>query len=273
MISQERTSLKELQSLDTQLGIIRSTIDNFEMKLEKLQAPTLRLGKEVTALEKRVKELSLEEKRLELGIREKRDRSDKLQERMNQVRNVREEAAVHAESEMVKRTLQNDEQEALTVMNQIKKMTERINEQKDTHGQSLAEMEPLREQLMSERGVAELNLEKLDGEREGLAKGLNVNERKVYDRIMSGQAKIAVSDLTEDGACGYCYSMVPLQMQNEIRHSESLIRCEECGVILTPQPSDTKIDIGSEGNTDEFDGSSMSDMGSQEAESLEISDT
>ena len=89
MTSQERASLKELQSLDTQLGIIRSTMDNFEVKLEGLEAPTLRLGKEIEALEKRVKELSLEERRLELVIQEKRDRSQKLVERMNQVRNLR----------------------------------------------------------------------------------------------------------------------------------------------------------------------------------------
>jgi hypothetical protein len=34
--------------------------------------------------------------------------------------------------------------------------------------------------------------------------------------------------------------MVPLQIQNEIRHGGSLIRCEACGVILAapdPEPS------------------------------------
>ena len=273
MTSQERASLKELQSLDTQLGIIRSTMDNFEVKLEELEAPTLRLGKEIESLEKRVKELSLEERRLELVIQEKRDRSQKLVERMNQVRNLREETAVHAESDMVKRALQNDEQDALSVLNQIKKMTERISEQKETHSGSLAEMEPLREKLLSEREGAELTLEKLSGEREGLAETLNVDERQMYDRIMRGKIKIAVSDLTEDGACGHCYSMVPLQTQNEIRHGESLIRCEDCGVILTPQSDEADSEVGLETNTEEFDESLMSGAEPQEVESLEASDT
>jgi len=273
MTSQERTSLKELQSLDTQLGIVRSTMDNFEVKLEELEAPTLRLGKEIEALEKRVKELSLEERRLELVIQGKRDRSQKLVERMNQVRNEREEAAVHAESDMVKRALQNDEQEALRVLNQVKKMTERISEQKETHSESLTEMEPLREKLMSERKGADLTLEKLSVEREGLAEILNADERQMYDRIMRGKIKIAVSDLTEDGACGHCYSMVPLQTQNEIRHGEKLIRCEDCGVILTPQSDEADSDVRLETNTEEFDGPLVSGIDPQEAESLEASDT
>ena len=39
--------------------------------------------------------------------------------------------------------------------------------------------------------------------------------------------------LTEDGACSHCFGIVPPQLQNEVRHGESLIRCEGCGVILT----------------------------------------
>ena len=101
MTSKERTSLKELQSLDIKLRNIGSTIDNFEVELEELEAPTLKLGQEIEGLGKRLQELSLEKKRLELAILEKRDRLDKLEERMNQVRNIREETAVHSESDMV----------------------------------------------------------------------------------------------------------------------------------------------------------------------------
>jgi len=45
-----------------------------------------------------------------------------------------------------------------------------------------------------------------------------------------------VATLTEDGACGACYGMVPLQLQNEIRRGSALLRCEACGVILTAEP-------------------------------------
>ncbi len=46
---------------------------------------------------------------------------------------------------------------------------------------------------------------------------------------------MALAELTQDGACGNCYNMVPLQIQNQIRHTDRMIRCEGCGVILTPE--------------------------------------
>ena len=53
MTSKERASLKELQSLDIKLRNIGSTIDNFEVELEELEAPTLKLGQEIEGLGKR----------------------------------------------------------------------------------------------------------------------------------------------------------------------------------------------------------------------------
>jgi NADH-ubiquinone oxidoreductase chain 1 len=68
---------------------------------------------------------------------------------------------------------------------------------------------------------------------------MNPEELRVYQAIRGGGSRAAVAELTEDGACGNCFGMVPLQHQNEVRHGESLIRCEACGVILAaPEPVD-----------------------------------
>jgi len=56
-----------------------------------------------------------------------------------------------------------------------------------------------------------------------------------------------VADLTEDGACGHCFGMVPLQLRNEVRHGRGLIRCEGCGVILTAQEGDQPVAEGRTG--------------------------
>ena len=58
-------------------------------------------------------------------------------------------------------------------------------------------------------------------------------EIRLYEGIRRGGRVTAVAALTEDGACSHCFGIVPPQLQNEVRHGESLIRCEGCGVILT----------------------------------------
>jgi hypothetical protein len=63
------------------------------------------------------------------------------------------------------------------------------------------------------------------------------HELRTYDAIRAGGRRVAVAELTDDGACSNCFGVIPLQLQNEIRHGEALIRCEGCGVILAaPEP-------------------------------------
>ena len=235
MTPQTRTSLKELQNLDQEIAAVRSATQSFEPLLEEVDAPVLRLEQEVQALEKRLTEIRLEENRIELTIEERRVRVAKLQERMEAVRNVREEAAVHAELEMVRRALESEEQEALSLLDQIKRLEERHEEQEGAYREALAEVEPRREELVQGQQAAESKLEALQAERDAFAAGIDPGERQIYDSIMAGARDVALAELTQDGACGNCFNMVPLQVQNQIRHTDTMIRCEGCGVILTPE--------------------------------------
>ena len=235
MTPQTRTSLKELQNLDQEIAAARSATQSFDPLLEEVDAPVLRLEQEVQALEKRLTELKLEENRIELTIEERRVRAAKLQERMGAVRNVREEAAVDAELEMVRRALESEEQEALSLLDQIRRLEERSEEQEAAYQEALAEAGPRRKELVKEQEATESKLEALQTERDGFAAGIDPGERRIYDSIMAGARDVAVSELTQDGACGNCFNMVPLQIQNQIRHGDGMFRCEGCGVILTPE--------------------------------------
>jgi hypothetical protein len=57
---------------------------------------------------------------------------------------------------------------------------------------------------------------------------------RLYDRVRRGRTRLAVAPLTAEGACGNCFNILPLQQQTEVRREDSLIRCEQCGVILYP---------------------------------------
>ena len=224
--------------MDQKIAAVRSASEGFEPLLEEVDAPVLRLEQEVEALEKRLTEIKLEENRLELTIEERRVRGAKLQGRMEAVRNVREEAAVHAELEMVRRALESEEQEALSLLDQIKRLEDRHEEQEAVYREALAEVEPRRKELVKEQAESEGKLETLQADRDAFAAGIDPDERRIYDSIMAGAREVAVAELTQDGACGNCYNMVPLQVRNQIRHTDEMFRCEGCGVILTPESAE-----------------------------------
>ena len=108
MIDQDRTDLMELQKLDIKIQETKQHIGAFDPLFEEVEEPALILETELGTARTRLQEMKLEERRLELSSEEKETRRKRLDEKLGAVRNLREEAAVSAELEMVKRALQTD---------------------------------------------------------------------------------------------------------------------------------------------------------------------
>lgn len=247
MTQQTRTGLKELQRIDMRIHDARQRIRDFDPKFEEVEEPALILEGELETSRNRLKEMKAEERRLERSTEEKRERVKKLDERLGGVRNLREEAAVSAELEMVKRALQNDEQEAMTLIDQVRKGEERVSELEAAFAEASELVEPKRKALLNEREEAKKDLELLEKKRESFADEIDSEELRIYEAIRGKGQRAAVAELTKDGACGNCFGIVPLQHQNEIRHGDALIRCEACGVILAaPDPESEEERDGDE---------------------------
>ncbi len=248
MTEQARAELKQLQHLDNQIADAEEKVTRFDPLFAEVEEPALVLESEVNTARKRLQEMKVEERRLEVSVDEKRTRVKRLEERMGSVRNLREEAAVTAEHDMVKRALQNDEQEAYTLIDQMRKIEDRLKELAEALAEAEAQVEPRRRELVADREAARADLERLNSEREAFAANLDPRELRLYDGIRGGGGRRAVAELTHDGACGNCFGMVPLQLQNEIRHGTSLIRCEACGVILAaPNPEEPTGEAAAQG--------------------------
>jgi len=233
MTEQDRGNLVELQGIDLKILAAQQRTREFDPLLGEVEHPALVLESDAEKTRARLKEINLEERQLELSVAEKRERQKRLDERLGSVRNLREEAAVSAELEMVKRALQNDEQEALSLLDQIRKMEGRLEELDEAITEARAIVGPRLEELISGRDTAEKELDALEQDRESFVHAMDAMDLRLYEGIRRGGRVTAVAALTEDGACSHCFGIIPPQLQNEIRHSEALIRCEGCGVILT----------------------------------------
>jgi len=238
MTQHTRIALKELQRLDNDIAEAKKKVRKFDPLFEEVEQPALVLEAEVTNNRKRLQEMRLEERRLEASSEDKRVRATRLNERLNSVRNLREEAAVSAELDMVERALQSDEQEALTLLDQIRKLELRMEELESALEVARAEVEPKMADLIESRSGAQENLARLEARRQEFVGSMDPEELRMYEGIRAGGRGVAVAELTADGACGYCFSIIPLQLQNEVRHGDSIIRCEQCGVILSVPEAD-----------------------------------
>jgi hypothetical protein len=232
-----KTALRELQRLDGEILVAEKRAAAFSPLLDDVEGPALQLDTEAGVTRARFQEMKLDERRHELAADEKHARSKSLQERLLTVRNVREEAAVTAELSMVRSTLEGEEQDALTLLDQISKLEVRLEEQEANLAAARADVEPRRQELIKEREEIGVEITEMNRRREEFASTMNPRQLQLYQSIRGSTGRQAVADLTPDGACGHCFSVMPLQIQSEVRHVAELVRCEACGVILAaPEP-------------------------------------
>ena len=225
-------ALLELQDLDMQMRQARDRVKRFEPELEELEAPVRLVEQELEAARKRLEELKTETRRLERAAVDKRGHLQKYQDHLDRARNTREETAARTEIDLISKALMADEDDAMTMMEQVTRMELKVDELEKKLEAVRGETDPKRQELVTAREEAAQALQVLADQRQNKIVRLTDNAARLYERIRGGKTGVALATLTPDGACGHCFSMIPIQEQNEIRRKQALHRCEACGVIL-----------------------------------------
>lgn len=225
-------ALLELQDLDSQMRQAKEKVRRFEPELEELDAPVEQAELETGAARKRLDELKAEGRRLERAAEDKRAQLAKYQEHLERARNQREEQAAHTEIDLIRKAVEADEDDAMSLMEQVTRMELKVEELEKKLEALREETAPKRAELIEARDEASSQLSLLEDQRKNKLVRLPDDAARVYERIRGGKSGIALATLTQDGACGHCFSMIPIQEQNEIRRKKALHRCEACGVIL-----------------------------------------
>lgn len=223
--------LRELQRIDLQLdeleeqktaiqdkladnrGFLDKLVDDLENQKQELE--------DVRSL-RRQKKTDLEETRNQLGDR---------QERLKQISSQKEFDAVETEIDLLKKKLEQTQEEALH-LDEVIESTEQSIEDKEE------KIVQLREGIASEVAEAEEQLAALDERidarirRQNEARG-EVSKRVLhkYDFIRSRRPGLAVVP-AKDGHCEGCFMAVPPQQFIEIQRGETLEVCPSCQRIL-----------------------------------------
>ena len=69
------------------------------------------------------------------------------------------------------------------------------------------------------------------GIRDEADSGIKPRMLDLYRRILQGRAPQALYPL-RSGACGHCYTAVPLHRRQQIENGQAVEACEACGVLV-----------------------------------------
>ncbi len=243
MTSTATGSLREVQKLDERIREIRKALTVYDERLIEVEGPALALETELSQATDRLSQMNADVRRLERAADDKRARAEKMDQRLNRVSNLREEAAVHTEVDLLRRAIDADEHEAMQLIDGIRRIEQTVEQLTENAKTARAGVEPRQRALRADRTAYAERMELLLGRRTEVLAHVGAQERRVYEAFHGSGRMVVVTALLDDGACGHCFGVIPLQLQNEVRRSTTLIRCENCGVILTTEPEPALIDL------------------------------
>jgi len=227
-------ALLALQELDEQIDRAEARVQEFTPQFESLEAPVTAARRELETVRSKLAELREEQHRLQRNAQQKQERLAVVQERMTKVRNAREESAVKTETDLVRRALEADTADLQDVSSEATRADLKLDDVQRQLDRATAEIAERREGLTSQQAEVNEELAVLRNKRAQAASELSQADLRLYDRVRSGRSRRALAPLTEEGACGSCFNVLPVQEQAQVRNGERLHRCELCGVILYP---------------------------------------
>lgn len=224
-------ALIELQKLDNRLDELReergdlpSIVNEFEEKLSQKK-----IGLE--EIEEAIKTSKLRIKEIELFEKESKEKLDKYNEQLYQVKTNREYDAITVEIESVQETQKEYESELVLIKSSNDEKDETVNELE-------AEIAKISEELSENKVELDSSLEEtadeenaLNKKRDKVLKNLSTHVYATYEKIRNARNGKGIA-IVENGTCSGCFSYIPPQKVVEVRKMKKIYECEFCGRIL-----------------------------------------
>jgi predicted nucleic acid-binding Zn-ribbon protein len=225
-------ALMALQELDGEIDRAEAALAEFGPRLEQLDAPVSVVEREIDMLRTKVEELRAQVQKVEANAEQKRERMKAYQERLSKVSSTKQNTALRAELDLVRKALDADLTDVKQLSEQATRTDLKLDDLRRQADRIRAEIGPQRDELLFAKLEAEEQLAVLRERRENQAVRLDQKSRRLYERLRSGRTRTVLAPLTAEGACGNCFNMLPVQEQAIVRQAAALHRCEACGVIL-----------------------------------------
>ena len=242
-------------------------VTNAKDRLEALQPSIDALDTELSEAEEALRKASdnageAEQRRVELEgrIESYRVMQERRRQRLEWVSGAKEASAIMAELDLARSVLAREEAEWMRSGDRLQEAEQLVGEAQAVVDQVKAAQAPQRDEFAAATAEIEqeiaaatairdeaarqvepllaevLNQEKfceqaLLRRRDEAARQVEPRMLDLYQRILRGRAPQALYPL-RGGACGHCYTAVPLHRRQQIENGQAVEACEACGVLV-----------------------------------------
>ena len=223
--------LLELQEKDRTIRQLQEELRAFDPELADLDNQLSEHEARLAAARRAIEEAGNRRMELEQKIENFRQMQERRRQRLEWVRGAKEASTLMAELDLGRSVLAKEESEWVRSADRVQeaelKAAEIEKEMREvTEGQVArrAELAALQGELRERIGKVEVERDEVTGR---IAKPVLTS----YERIRRGRAPLALYAL-HGGACGHCFTAVPMHRRQEIHNGNSIVTCEACGVLV-----------------------------------------
>lgn len=170
---------------------------------------------------------------LETKIESYRILQDRRRQRLEQVRNPKDASTLMTELDLAQSVMAKEENDWVRSAEMAVQLEVKVRDEERNVAALEAGQAPEREEVARRRAVLEAERDEALRLREASAAQLNKPLRARYDRLRRTRSNDVVVPLI-GGACGGCYTSVPMNRRSQIRAGNVVDACEACGAILYP---------------------------------------
>lgn len=224
-------NLIRLQDIDHRLNQLKLQKGDLPQLIETIEEDIKEKKSEMESIAERREKLQTDRKLYEKEIEASRAQFKKYEDQLYQVKTNKEYDAISAELDTKKMEIGGLEDKILKTMEEDQELeknwqvlSEEVAEQESQHKEHQKELEEIALLTAKEEG-------KLLAQRNEIAEKIEPRLLRQYERIRQAKDGIAVARIKKS-SCGGCFSAIPPQKIVEVKESNRLFTCENCGRIL-----------------------------------------
>jgi hypothetical protein len=224
--------LVKLQGIETEIGNIKSIINDSDRKLETLDAGLVEFERTIEEQEAIIEELKKKYRDYESDTRIHLDREKKTQAKLRSVKTNREYQSLLKEIEEEKAKNSKIEDKMIECLDRMDEIEKNIAKKKDEYVQVSNSVMNEKEKIKQESEQGRIKLSILDKDRENVSRMIDPELLKKYLIIKKQNPGSLAVVPVKNALCHGCNVNLPPQLYNELFLGDTLKFCPNCQRII-----------------------------------------
>ncbi|VAX27649.1 hypothetical protein MNBD_NITROSPIRAE02-1391 [hydrothermal vent metagenome] len=230
-MKEELKLLVALQEIDSVILRKRLELKKAPEEIKRYQGPLSESEKAYRREKEKCEAIEKKKKQKELEVKEVDDRIEKLKSRMSDIKTNKEYQARLKEIEAIERERSRLEDDILYMMEELDEVSGGLKEAESRIGDEKKRLQSLQKELDEKSDLIKKELAELEEQREALARKIPAALYNRYMDVFQKSSGLSVVE-AEDERCLGCYMSIPPQIYVEIKMSEEIVQCPQCGRFL-----------------------------------------